>query len=265
VGSGLEEKVCVVTGSADGIGRATAVEMARRGARVVVSDVNDDMGAETVKLAEEAGGEAHYIHCDVRDVGQVEALMTGAAERFGGIDVLHNNAGVHESAFTTELAVDTLPLEVWDAVYEINLRGVWYCTRFAAPYLKQSTRGPAIVNAASTGGHTGYPMLPIYGPTKGGVLQLTKVTAVDLAPVRCNSYSPGSTDTAMIRGYTEAAEDKEAVWRTQTETHLIRRLGDPIDIARLVCFLASDEAAWITGQDFLIDGGSLAWRGHHND
>jgi NAD(P)-dependent dehydrogenase (short-subunit alcohol dehydrogenase family) len=91
------------------------------------------------------------------------------------------------------------------------------------------------------------------------------VTAIDLAPVRCNSYSPGSTDTAMIRKYTEAAEDKEAVWRSQTETHLVRRLGDPFDIARLVCFLASDDAAWITGADFLIDGGSLAWRGHHLD
>jgi NAD(P)-dependent dehydrogenase (short-subunit alcohol dehydrogenase family) len=261
----LEGKICVVTGSADGIGRAAAIEMARRGGRVVVTDVNDDMGDETVEQIEREGGEAIYVHCDVRDAEQVQALMKGTADHYGGIDVLHNNAGVHESSFATELTVDTLPLDAWDAVYEINLRGVWYCTRFAAPYLKASTRGPAIVNAASTGGHVGYPMCSAYSATKGGVILLTKVTAIDLAPVRCNSYSPGSTDTQMIRKYTEAAEDKEAVWRMQTETHLVRRLGDPFDIARLVCFLVSDEAAWITGQDFLIDGGSLAWRGHHDD
>ena len=261
----LEGKVAVVTGGAEGIGRATAIEMVRNGARVVVADVNETLGRETIGLVEDEGGEALFVLCDVREAAQVESLVGQAAERFGGIDVLHNNAGVHESSFATELTVDTLPLDAWDAVYEINLRGVWYCTRFAAPYLKASTRGPAIVNAASTGGHAGYPMCSAYSATKGGVRLLTKVTAIDLAPVRCNSYSPGSTDTAMIRKYTEAAEDKEAVWRSQTETHLLRRLGDPFDIAKLVCFLASEDASWITGTDFLIDGGSLAWRGHHLD
>lgn len=259
----LDGKVCVVTGSADGIGKATALEMARRGARVVVTDVQDEMGHDVAATIKGEGGEATYVHSDVRRAEDVRGLMEAAAAAYGGIDVLHNNAGAHESSFASELTVDTLPLEAWDAVYEINLRGVWYCTRFAAPYLKASTRGPAIVNAASTGGHVGYPMCSAYSATKGGVILLTKVTAIDLAPVRCNSYSPGSTDTAMIRKYTDAAEDKEAVWRMQTETHLVRRLGEPLDVAQLVCFLASDEASWITGQDFLIDGGSLAWRGHH--
>jgi len=261
----LEDKVCIVTGSADGIGKATALEMAKRGGKVVVTDIQDTMGEETVAQITGAGGEAIYVHCDVRKLDDVQGMIKAAVDRFGGIDVLHNNAGVHESVFAEELAVDTLPLDAWDAVYEINLRGVWYCTKFAAPYLKASKRGPAIVNASSTAGHAGYPMTPVYGVCKHGIIGLTKQSAIDLAPVRCNSYSPGSTDTAMIRKYTEAAEDKEAVWRFQTENNLIRRLGDPHDIAQLVCFLASDEASWITGIDVLIDGGSLAWRDHHRD
>jgi len=258
----LEDKVCVVTGAGGGIGRAAAQEMAKQGGRVVVSDINDEGGAETVQLVKDAGGEAHYIACDVRDRAQVEALMAGAAEHFGGIDVLHNNAGVHESDFTVDLGVDTLPMDVWDKVYEINLRGVWYCTRYAAEYLKQSTRGPAIVNAASTGGVTGYPMASAYCSTKGAVIQLTKTTAIDLSPtVRANCYCPAAVDTPMIQKYFEAADDKGAIEKALVGSHLIPRIGKPEEVAKLVCFLASDDAAWITGSAYMIDGGSLAWRG----
>jgi NAD(P)-dependent dehydrogenase (short-subunit alcohol dehydrogenase family) len=260
----LEEKVCIVTGSAGGIGRATAIEMGRRGARVVVSDRDDDGGAETVRLVKETGAESEYVHCDVRDEAQIVALMQAAVDRFGAIDVLHNNAGVQENDFTTETAVDTLPNEVWDAVYEINLRAVWWCTKHAAPHLRRSQRGPAIVNASSTGGLTGYPMCPAYNATKGAVVQLTKATAIDLAPaVRCNCYCPAAVDTPMVQKYFAAAEDEDALRSALIGSHLIPRLGDPQDIAELVCFLASDQAAWITGAAITIDGGSLAWRGSH--
>jgi NAD(P)-dependent dehydrogenase (short-subunit alcohol dehydrogenase family) len=260
----LDGKVCVVTGSGGGIGRATAIEMARQGARAVaVSDVNDETGAETVGMVEEAGAEAAYVHCDVRDEGQIAALMDSTAERFGGIDVLHNNAGVHETDFTTETAVDVLSNEIWDKVYEINLRGVWLCTKHAGRYLRASTHGPAIVNASSTGGLTGYPMCPCYASTKGAVIQLTKITAVDMASdgVRCNCYCPAAIDTPMVQKYFEAAEDKEAIERALVGSHLVSRLGKPEEVARLVCFLASDDAAFINGTAVTIDGGSLAWRG----
>jgi NAD(P)-dependent dehydrogenase (short-subunit alcohol dehydrogenase family) len=141
----LEEKVCIVTGSGGGIGRATAVEMGRRGARVVVSDVNDDQGAETVSLVEATGAQATYRRCDVRDEDQIRALVDHAVATFGGLDVLHNNAGVHETDFTDQTAVDTIPMDVWTKVYEINLRGVWLCTKHAAPHLRASQRGPSIV------------------------------------------------------------------------------------------------------------------------
>ena len=258
----LTDKVCVVTGSGGGIGRATALEMARRGAKVVVTDVNDENGEQTAGLIEQADGEAIYVHCDVRDEDQIVALMKAAGDRWGGIDVLHNNAGVHDTDFTADTAVDTLPLDAWNKVYEINLRAPWLCTKHAAPYLKCSERGPAIVNAASIGGMVGYPMAPCYCSTKGAVIMLTKATAIDLGPkVRCNCYCPAAVDTPMVQKYYEAAEDKAAVERALTGSHLIPRLGKPSEVANLVCFLASDESSWTTGASFVIDGGSLAWRG----
>jgi NAD(P)-dependent dehydrogenase (short-subunit alcohol dehydrogenase family) len=260
----LTDKVCVVTGSGGGIGRATALEMSRQGAKVVVTDFNDEGGKETVDLIEQGGGEAIYVHCDVRDEDQIVALMNTAGDRFGGIDVLHNNAGVHDTDFTSETSVETLPMDVWTRVYEINLRAVWLCTKHAAPYLKRSERGPAIVNAASIGGMIGYPMAPCYCSTKGAVIMLTKATAIDLGPeIRCNCYCPAAVDTPMVQKYFDAAEDKDAVHRALTGSHLIPRLGKPEEVARLVCFLASDESSWTTGASFVIDGGSLAWRGSH--
>jgi NAD(P)-dependent dehydrogenase (short-subunit alcohol dehydrogenase family) len=259
----LQGKVCVVTGSGGGIGRATAVEMGRQGARVVVTDVDDAGGAETVSLVQEAGAEASYIHCDVRSEDEISALVAHAVERFGGLDVLHNNAGVHETDFASNPTVDTLSLDVWTKVYEINLRGVWLATKHAAPHLKASERGPAIVNAASIGGLLGYPMASAYCSTKGAVIQLTRATAIDLAPVRCNCYSPGSIDTPMVQKYVDSAEDEDAAVRGLTGSHLIPRLGEPEEVAKLVCFLASDDAGFITGSAFTIDGGSTAWRGTH--
>ena len=235
--------------------------MAERGGRVVVSDVDDEAGAATVAEIGGAGGEALYVHCNVRSGDDIRALMDAAVEAYGGIDVLHNNAGIHESSIAEQLTVHELDEAVWEE-YEINLRGVWLCTKYAAPHLLRSARGPAIVNAASTGGVLGYPMASAYGATKGGVIILTKTTAVDLGPtVRCNCYCPAAVDTPMVSKYFETAEDPDAIIRALVGSHIIPRLGKPEEVARLVCFLGSDEASWITGQSFIIDGGSLAWRG----
>lgn len=259
----LEGKICLVTGSADGIGRATAVEMAeQRAAAVMVCDINDEKGAETVELVRAKGADAEYHHCDMGSSEDVRAVIEKTVERFGGLDVLHNNAGVHESDFTTDLTVETLPEDIFERVYRINLLGPWLAMKYAAPHLRRSQRGAAIVNAGSTGGVTGYPMMNAYGASKGGLIQLTRCVAVDLAPdVRVNCYCPASVYTNMVRKFVDAAEDKEATARFMVASHLIPRFGEPVEVAKLVCFLASDEAAWITGGVFPIDGGCLAWRG----
>lgn len=259
----LNDKVCLVTGSAGGIGRATAIEMARQGAAaVMICDLNDEGGHETVELVRAQGADAVYQHCDMCDADEIRAVIEATVEQFGGLDVLHNNAGVHESDFTTDLTVETLPEEIFERIFQINLRGPWLAMKCAAPHLRASRRGPSIINAGSTGGITGYSNMNAYGASKGGLIQLTRCVAVDLAPdVRVNAYAPASVDTQMVRKFIDAAEDKEAISSFMVATHLIPRLGRPEEVAKLVCFLASDDAAWITGSIFPIDGGSLAWRG----
>lgn len=256
----LDGKVCVVTGGANGMGRATAVEMARQGARgVVISDVKDDEGAETVALVEQAGGEAIYVRCNQRVEDEVIALMRAAVERFGGIDVLHNNAAVHEVAMAGPQPIDQISNELWDAVYETNLRGFWWCTKHAAPHLKASRAG-AIVNAGSTASLIGYPGSPAYNAIKGAIVQLTRSTAIDLAPVRCNVYCPAGVETPLLEQFLAGVDDREKIVQELLEVYLVKRLGKPDDIAKLVCFLASDDASWITGAVISIDGGALAWK-----
>ena len=156
----LTDKVCVVTGSGSGIGRATAIEMARQGGKVVVSDVNDANGESTVEEIKGEGGEAVYIHADMRKQEQIQALVDGAVESFGALHVLHNNAGVHESDFlSTDMTVQDLPVEVWDTLMDINLKGVWLGAKLAYPHIK-AAGGGAIVNAGSTASVAGFPDVP---------------------------------------------------------------------------------------------------------
>jgi NAD(P)-dependent dehydrogenase (short-subunit alcohol dehydrogenase family) len=260
--SSLDGKVGLVTGAGQGIGRAIAVEMAQQGAAAVgVADLSAETAAETAELVREAGADVEVIACNLRDRDQIEAMVASTAERFDGLDVLVNNAGVIETAMTEHCAVDTLPEDVWDAVYEVNLKAVWLATKFAAPHLRRSERGPSIVNTASVSGLTGFPLGPIYCTSKGGVVQLTKVTAIDLAPVRCNCFCPGVIDTPLAQAFFDVAEDRDALAAAIIAPQLVDRLGRPEEVAKLACFLASDDAAFITGAAYVIDGGALAWRG----
>lgn len=262
----LEGKVAIVTGAGQGIGEATARRMAEEGAQVVVSDVNAETGEAVAEAVRAAGGEGAFVRCDVTSRPDVEALVARTKELFGRLDVLHNNAGVHETNFTMQAASHELPDEVWDKVIAINLRGPWLCSKIAVPLLAESGGG-VIVNASSIGGLVGYPMGGAYGPAKAGLIQLTRVMALELADrnIRVVAYAPGNTDTPMVQQYYNQPgltdEERRMVQAQLLGTHLTPRLAEPSEIADLVCFLASDRAAMINGTCVTIDGGTLAWRG----
>jgi NAD(P)-dependent dehydrogenase (short-subunit alcohol dehydrogenase family) len=257
----LNDKIALVTGAGQGLGLGIVAEMARQqAAGIAVADLNRATAEQTAAMARELGAEALVIKCDLRDRDQIEAMVDATARHFGGLDVLVNNAGLIETTMTAQCAVDRLPDDVWDAVYQVNLRAPWLATKFAAPYLRRSARGPSIVNACSVGGLTGFPHAPAYCATKGAIAQLTRATAIDLGPaVRCNAYAPGAIDTPMARQHVEQAADAAAAARALTAPQLIDRLGTVAEVAKLVCFLASDDAAFITGSVVPVDGGFLAW------
>lgn len=261
---GVEGLRFVITGSGTGIGAATAVLAASKGARVMVTDLNDENGEAVVAQIRDAGGEAEYHHCDVTDPDQVKDLMAATAAAFGGIDVLHNNAGIHETGIVPadQANLENMPIEAFRKVLEVNAVAPWVCSKFALPYLKESANA-SIINAASTGSQAAYPNNSAYGTSKGGIRLQTQNLAVDLAPfsIRVNCYGPTAIATNMVTDFIKQSPDPEAFEKSLISTSLIPRLGRPEEVGELVCFLASPESGFINGAYILIDGGSLAWRG----
>lgn len=254
----------VITGSGTGIGAATARVVASKGGKVMVSDMNDSNGQAVADEINDSGGEAKYTHCDVTQPDQVESLMKATADAFGGIDVLHNNAGIHETGIAPpeQANIANMPLEVFRKVVEVNAIAPWLCTKMALPFLRDSDNG-SVINAASTGSQSAYPNNAAYGTSKGGIKLQTQNLAVDLAPmgIRVNCYGPTAIATNMVTDFIKQSDDPEAFEKSLISTSLIPRLGQPEEVAELVCFLASPQSAFINGAYILIDGGSLAWRG----
>jgi NAD(P)-dependent dehydrogenase (short-subunit alcohol dehydrogenase family) len=259
----LDGKVCVVTGAGAGIGRETAIEMARqRAAAVVSADLDQELAQATADLVERAGARAHAVRCDVTSAEAVQRLMGETNSAFGGLDVLHNNAGIHETGISEHCRLEELSEAVFDRVCAVNLKGVWLTTKHAIPSLRRAKAG-AIVNASSLSGLVGFESAGVYCATKAAVILLTKVTALELAAdgVRCNCYCPGATETAMASNYIQTASDPARAEQTLVQSHLVPRMATPLEIAKLVCFLASDDSSFITGAAIPIEGGALAWRG----
>ncbi len=257
----LSGRTAVVTGAAGGIGAATALALAAEGARVVVADVQDC--AATVAAVTGAGGEAVSASCDVSDPAQVDAMVALAVERFGGLDVLVNNAGVSGGS---SLAHET-DVASWNRTLAINLTGPFLCVRAAMPHLLASGRG-RIVNIASTYGLIGAPLAPAYCASKGGVVNLTRQLAVDYSGsgIRVNAICPGYIDTDMggHRASLGGAAAEQARARREAAAALqpIGRQAQAEEVARVAVFLVSDDSSFMTGSIVTVDGGCTTTFNH---
>jgi len=251
----LEGKVALVSGGNSGIGRATAILMAREGARVVVAARDEARGELVVQEIRAQGGQASFVRCDVREPADCEAAVAHSADTWGRLDVLFNNAGV---IFPGRTVVQTT-LEEWQETFDTNVTGVYLMSRFAIP-LMAAHGGGVIINTASDKGLVGGRGCAAYCASKGAVVQLTRTMALDHARegIRVNCICPGSVDTPMLRHEMRLLGDQATMRSAFAAKHPLNRICTPEEVAAVVGFLASSEAAFITGAALTVDGGRLA-------
>jgi NAD(P)-dependent dehydrogenase (short-subunit alcohol dehydrogenase family) len=253
----VHKKVCVITGAALGIGRACALRLADEGAQLALFDVLDEPGLALAAELAARGVNARYWHVDVARESAVHQAIDEAAQHFGAINVLVNNAGIAGTNKPTHEITEAQ----WDAVQAVNVKGVFFCVKHAIPHLRQATGG-SIINLSSIYGLIGAADVPPYHASKGAVTLMSKTDALIYAPdrIRVNSVHPGFIWTPMVEGYLRdsGAEDLELGRRTVGLLHPLGHLGDVDDIAWAIVYLASDEAKFITGAELVIDGGYTA-------
>jgi NAD(P)-dependent dehydrogenase (short-subunit alcohol dehydrogenase family) len=254
----LKNKIAIVTGGAGGIGSATVRRFVQEGAQVVVADLNE-AGAQ--RLAGELGGRAVAMKCDSGDVDSVSALIAATIAQFGRLDILHNNAALLDHAVLgKDTSAPDIPLDVWDDTLRVNLKGYLVACKFAIPQMiKQG--GGVIINTSSTSGLSGENNLIAYSASKAGINSLTRTIALQHGRqnIRCNAIAPGLIVTPR-------AQESAGGYLEMIARHaLTPRLGKAEDIAAAAAFLASDDAAFITGQTISVDGGYLVHQPHYAD
>lgn len=248
----LSEKVALVTGAGKGIGAATARRMAQEGAKVAVLDVDLAAAQAVAQELVDAGYQARAWRCDVTREPEVQQVFAEVVAHFGRLDVLVNNAGI---AGVNKPTHEISEAE-WDAVMAVNVKGVFFCTKHAVPYLKKGGGG-SIINLSSIYGLVGAPDSPPYHASKGAVRLMTKTDALLYAAdrIRVNSIHPGFIATPMVEGYLHQLPEEEKARKALEAMHPLGHLGEPDDIAWGAVYLASDEAKFVTGSELVIDGG----------
>jgi NAD(P)-dependent dehydrogenase (short-subunit alcohol dehydrogenase family) len=241
----------MVVGGGAGTGRATALAFSREGARVVVADINESGGRETLRQIEAEGGEGLFVECDMARTADVRHLVEQTREAFGGLHMASNNAALG----APNRPLTELSEEEWDRCMGVTLRGVWLCLKYQLPLIEASGGG-AIVNVASVSGLRGEAFQSVYSAAKGGVITLTKAAATEYARrgVRLNTVCPGGINSGGMRFYLEKMPEMR---ERALNAHAMGRLAEPEEIADAVVYLCSDRASFITGHDLVVDGGVL--------
>ncbi len=249
----LDGKVALITGGASGMGKVASSLFAREGARVVLSDVSDEAGEATAREIQAAGGEAAYVHADVSKETDAKAMVDAAVERFGGLHVLYNNAGI---MLGDDGSVDTTSEEIWDRTLAINVKGVAFGCKYGVPAII-AAGGGSIINVASFVAWVGAATSQTaYTSSKGAVLAMTREIAVEYARrgVRCNALCPGPIETPLLMQLLSDEAKKQRRF-----VHIpMGRLGQAEELAKAALFLASDDSSFMTGASLIVDGGITA-------
>ena len=249
----FEGKVAVITGAGMGMGKAIAIAFAEEGASIVVVDVNIDTGQETVKTIQNKGGRAIFIQADVSNASDAQQIAVDTISSFERIDVLVNNAGIQHYGSVIETTE-----EEWDQVLGVNLKSIFLCSKYCIPEIQKQGSG-SVINIASVQGIASQKRVCPYSASKGGAISLTRNMAIDFAAdnIRVNCVCPGSIDTPLLRAAAELTGNSQQAIQEWADAHVLKRVGQPEEVAQVVLFLASNKASFITGAAYVVDGGLI--------